>query len=679
MSTLIFPTRDPSAFSALKQQQRSSSATNSNSNIALGRQRSEGISSAGSHHNGTKTVRLSLAGLGTRPVTTPALTTTTATQDTSTSSTLKEVIGAFPAVLADKSSGVAPSYERLYALTRQLLTDHHASSTTADEVANTLLDAYQRAITDRATASSRELRAVAMSLRPTKGDASQNDGGAQKSGVAAFLSAVLDDFARFEHSINRLGGVLLYLEAHLTTARMNAPNVIARPAPTDIHHVSSEGEQAKVSSLRNRAWKIYRQVVLENDGVVKDRAEVDMINWTRQARGCELVNSGKTSLDQEKQKQVMESNTDADESVVKRFIDLSLLLTFNVQDAGHPSATSVNFGIGDVPVLRAYVRETKQFYTEAVQDVAGPALALQEQDYGNLDGNSLSPTTLGPASVFVRWLDASYASERARALRLFSGGPTLSGHLVESIADRAWRAVKPELDATLSSDDYLLRLAQPALVEAMARSDAQTLRRLYLALINVRKFSEFKRLFSEHVAARCKALIGDPANDAKMVGDLLAFKRFCEHSIDLLYAHEEDISSDRTADGTQLSPVEQRRRLALEGEMRDGIRAGVETRKAVPAEMIAKHLDAVLRRGQGAASAAEFDAQLDEIVALVKFTKDKDVFKQFYVAQLAKRLLLGKSASNEEEMSMVRKLQREYGEEFTTGDAMMKDLTQSEE
>lgn len=113
--------------------------------------------------------------------------------------------------------------------------------------------------------------------------------------------------------------------------------------------------------------------------------------------------------------------------------------------------------------------------------------------------------------------------------------------------------------------------------------------------------------------------------------------------------------------------------------MRDGIRAGVETRQAVPAEMIAKHLDAVLRRGQGATSAAEFDTQLDEIVALVKFTKDKDVFKQFYVAQLAKRLLLGRSASNEEEMSMVRKLQREYGEEFTTGDAMMKDLTQSEE
>lgn len=86
---------------------------------------------------------------------------------------------------------------------------------------------------------------------------------------------------------------------------------------------------------------------------------------------------------------------------------------------------------------------------------------------------------------------------------------------------------------------------------------------------------------------------------------------------------------------------------------------------------------------------------MDEMVDLVKFTKDKDIFKEFYINQLAKRLLSGRSASNEDEIKMVKKLQHggsllclsrsrlilfvEFGEEFTTGDAMMKDLAQSEE
>lgn len=72
---------------------------------------------------------------------------------------------------------------------------------------------------------------------------------------------------------------------------------------------------------------------------------------------------------------------------------------------------------------------------------------------------------------------------------------------------------------------------------------------------------------------------------------------------------------------------------------------------------IAKYLDVVMRRGQGTMTSDQFNTLLDEIVSLVKFTKDKDIFKEFYVAQLAKRLLLGRSASFEEELSMVKKLQ----------------------
>jgi cullin-4 len=76
------------------------------------------------------------------------------------------------------------------------------------------------------------------------------------------------------------------------------------------------------------------------------------------------------------------------------------------------------------------------------------------------------------------------------------------------------------------------------------------------------------------------------------------------------------------------------------------------------ADGTAKHLDAVMRRGQGSGTEAEFDSQLEEIIALVGFTPDKDVFKAFYSTQLAKRLLLNKSASDDMERNMIIKLQK---------------------
>lgn len=73
---------------------------------------------------------------------------------------------------------------------------------------------------------------------------------------------------------------------------------------------------------------------------------------------------------------------------------------------------------------------------------------------------------------------------------------------------------------------------------------------------------------------------------------------------------------------------------------------------------IAKHLDAAMRKGQGKGTEAEFNALLDEIIALIGFTRDKDVFKAFYSTQLAKRLLLNKSASDDMERNMIVKLQQ---------------------
>ncbi|SPQ22844.1 627157d5-d2b9-41a2-a6f4-97640b2b10d4 [Thermothielavioides terrestris] len=106
-------------------------------------------------------------------------------------------------------------------------------------------------------------------------------------------------------------------------------------------------------------------------------------------------------------------------------------------------------------------------------------------------------------------------------------------------------------------------------------------------------------------------------------------------------------------------------------------------------EMIAKYIDMLLRGGlktlpksllsdnkdradaesSGMASTAdedaELDRQLDHALELFRFIEGKDVFEAFYKKDLARRLLLGRSASQDAERSMLAKLKVECGSSFT--------------
>ncbi|CAK7224091.1 Serine/threonine-protein kinase tel1 [Sporothrix eucalyptigena] len=106
-------------------------------------------------------------------------------------------------------------------------------------------------------------------------------------------------------------------------------------------------------------------------------------------------------------------------------------------------------------------------------------------------------------------------------------------------------------------------------------------------------------------------------------------------------------------------------------------------------EMIAKHLDMLLRGGlktlpptllsdnrdridaerSGQASTgdedAELDRQLDQGLELFRFIQGKDVFEAFYKKDLARRLLMGRSASQDAERNMLSKLKTECGSSFT--------------
>ena len=76
-------------------------------------------------------------------------------------------------------------------------------------------------------------------------------------------------------------------------------------------------------------------------------------------------------------------------------------------------------------------------------------------------------------------------------------------------------------------------------------------------------------------------------------------------------------------------------------------------------EFLWLYIDEKLRKGQKMLSESVWMPLLDEVIMLLKFVYDKDIFEGFYRKNLAKRLLLSKNYNDEEfaiEKTMISKL-----------------------
>jgi cullin 3 len=61
----------------------------------------------------------------------------------------------------------------------------------------------------------------------------------------------------------------------------------------------------------------------------------------------------------------------------------------------------------------------------------------------------------------------------------------------------------------------------------------------------------------------------------------------------------------------------------------------------------------------------EVDVVLDKIIMVFRYITEKDAFERYYKNHLAKRLLLGRSVSDDAERGMLAKLKVECGYQFT--------------
>ncbi|CAF3377203.1 unnamed protein product [Rotaria sp. Silwood1] len=169
---------------------------------------------------------------------------------------------------------------------------------------------------------------------------------------------------------------------------------------------------------------------------------------------------------------------------------------------------------------------------------------------------------------------------------------------------------------------------------------------------------DLRESFGNYIKIHGRALVIDVDKDDKMVDELLEFKEKLDRFVHECFHNNEKFANI----------------------LKDSFEYFINQRANKPAELIAKAVDARLRTGNKEATEEELEKILDKLLILFRFIHGKDVFEAFYKKDLAKRLLVGKSASVDAEKSMLLKLKQECGNVFTSNlEGMFKDIELSKD
>ncbi|RPD58496.1 Cullin-domain-containing protein [Lentinus tigrinus ALCF2SS1-6] len=296
------------------------------------------------------------------------------------------------------------------------------------------------------------------------------------------------------------------------------------------------------------------------------------------------------------------------------------------------------------------------------------------QTFYTKESNELVARGDVPADEFLNQMDKRIKEEEERARAV----------LVESSID----AVKDTTRSALLTG-RLQWLATDAIKALFEKEDHHGLKRMYENFAKVGGLKVLHAAFKAYVQFKVKAIVTDTEHDEEMVERLLKFKAFADGLVANAFVDRESAatpsvpaqpvpsSSSASVSAPPTAPAVPNRDFSY--GLIDAFQAGFKARRNKPAEMIAKYMDKAMRRGQKGKRDEDFEAELDRVLALYRFTDDMDVFRTFYQRALAKRLLLGRSASDDFEKAILKKLKEKYDPEFGMSDHMFTDLTLSRE
>ena len=264
---------------------------------------------------------------------------------------------------------------------------------------------------------------------------------------------------------------------------------------------------------------------------------------------------------------------------------------------------------------------------------AEPELVRDCSDFYRSEGLArIGSTDGGDVAPFLHLVTSSLSDEAARGT-----------YLAPSSLRPFERAVDTHLVAA-----HLAAIVERGFGPLMEQARAAELALVFRVSGRVGRQALVREAFGAYCKAKAKAIVGDKDDDEKdklLVASLVAFRDEMTELAQAAFWSAAD---------------------AFAAALKSAIETSVNTRENKPAELVARYLDGRLRSGaKGVGSEDAMERELDKVMLLFKSIHGKDVFEAFYKKDLAKRLLLDRSASMDLEKSVVSKLKSECGSQFT--------------
>lgn len=249
--------------------------------------------------------------------------------------------------------------------------------------------------------------------------------------------------------------------------------------------------------------------------------------------------------------------------------------------------------------------------------------------------------------------------------------------VLEYNIDSATEKQLMDISHVLLIEDYTSKLLDPKNVaQLLENRNIESVKGLYELLRLSKIQRELKSPWDEYIRNTVATIIGDKKRCNEMIIRLLSLRRSLDMFVrDALSKDEEFRQCMRGDFGAAMNNPK------VSACWSNGI--------SKIGEMIAKHVDMLLRGGlrtlpkdllsdtkdrataerEGQASTAdedaELDRQLDHAIELIRLVAGKDAVEAFYKKDLARRLLMARSASQDAERTMLSKLKSECGSNFT--------------
>lgn len=232
-----------------------------------------------------------------------------------------------------------------------------------------------------------------------------------------------------------------------------------------------------------------------------------------------------------------------------------------------------------------------------------------------------------------------------------------------------------EKDLNKQIDKFLIAEKEHKLVtseeiyDLMDHDDHDVLKQLFTLLQRINLGEKLRPVFEMYINNRGSEIVFDEKRESEMVVRLLSFKKRLDTIWETSFMMHEGL-------GHSL-------REAFESFINKTRKSNTAwgTDNPKPGEMIAKHVDMILRGGQRAIpvhllankytagvtvdddidddeldESTEINKQLDQVLDMFRFVHGKAVFEAFYKKDLARRLLMNRSASADAEKNMIERL-----------------------